>query len=127
MITGYHSIVYSEDAEVTRDFFRHVLEWPHVDAGDGWLIFRTPPSELGVHPSRGEGGETWADVPHHTVSLMCDDLDATISDLRARGVRVLREPEDQGWGRAASIEVPAAGEMMVYQAHYEPPFDAGGA
>ena len=32
-------IVYSRDADADRAFFRDVLEYPHVDAGGGWLIF----------------------------------------------------------------------------------------
>ncbi len=35
-------------------FFRDVFEWPHVDAHGGWLIFRLPPAELGIHPT-GDG------------------------------------------------------------------------
>lgn len=124
MITGFHTIIYSDDAEATRAFFRDVLAWPHIDAHDGWLIFRTPPAELGIHPTRGDDGEVWNEVPRHEVSLMCDDLDATIADLRALGVEVLQEPEDQGWGVVSSIAVPAAGPMMLYQPRYVPPFEA---
>ena len=32
MIDGAHVIVYSQDAEADRAFFRDVLEYPHVDA-----------------------------------------------------------------------------------------------
>ena len=39
MFTGLHAILYSKDAERLRTFFRDVLEWKHVDAGHGWLIF----------------------------------------------------------------------------------------
>src|SRR5690242_14471776 len=115
MITGFHSIIYSDDAEVTRAFFRDVLGWPFVDAHGGWLIFKTPPSELGVHPTAGEGGEQWAEVPHHQLSLMCDDLEATIADLRAKGVEILEEIQDQGFGRVSAIAVPAAGSLMLYE------------
>ena len=58
MITGVHALVYADDADAARAFFRDVLEFPYVDAHGGWLIFRTGPSELGVHPtSGGAGGE----------------------------------------------------------------------
>ena len=50
MITGLHSIVYATDPAAARAFFRDVLGFDHVDAGDGWLIFRAPPAELAVHP-----------------------------------------------------------------------------
>ena len=56
MITALHDLVYADDAEAARAFFRDVLGWPHVDVHDGWLIFRTGPSELGVHPAPDGGG-----------------------------------------------------------------------
>ena len=52
VITGTHVILFSEDAEADRAFFRDVLGFRSVDAGDGWLIFALPPTELAVHPSQ---------------------------------------------------------------------------
>jgi len=51
VITGAHVIVYSRDADADRAFFRDVLEYPNVDAGGGWLIFKLPPCEVAVHPA----------------------------------------------------------------------------
>ena len=48
MITGMHSIIYASDAPAARAFLRDVLGLPFVDAHDGWLIFKQPPSELAV-------------------------------------------------------------------------------
>jgi len=45
------SIIYSGDAEADRAFFRDVLDFPHVDAGAGWLIFKVRPPRSPVHPS----------------------------------------------------------------------------
>ena len=84
-ITGFHTVVYSTDAEATRVFFRDVLAWRWVDAHGGWLIFKTPPSELGVHPTSDDSGEEWSRVPSHQVSIMCDDLDVTLTELREWG------------------------------------------
>jgi hypothetical protein len=116
VITGYHSIIYSDDPEATRAFLRDVLSWPHIDAGGGWLIFKTPPSEVGVHPTRGPEGQTWAEVPHAQVSLMCDDIDATLAELRGK---VSDEIQEEDYGRVGSLTVPGAGEMMIYQPHHE--------
>ena len=62
MITAVHTIVYTSDPDATRAFFRDVLEFPSIDSGGGWLIFRTGPSELGVHPNawkhEGQAGGT---------------------------------------------------------------------
>lgn len=98
MITAVHTLVYADDADAARAFFRDVLEWPHVDAGGGWLIFRTGPSELGVHPT--------SEQPQHEISLMCDDLEQTVSDLSAKGAVFTRDIRDDGFGLTTSLRVP---------------------
>lgn len=115
MINGFHTIIYSDDADATRAFFSEVLGWPHIDAGQGWLIFKTKPSELGVHPATGGDGEVWGTVPTHQSSLMCDDIEATCAELRAKGVNVRDEIKDEGFGLTSSIDVPGAGWMMIYE------------
>jgi hypothetical protein len=49
LITGVHAIIFSDNLEGVRAFFRDVLELPSVDAGGGWLIFALPPAELAAH------------------------------------------------------------------------------
>ena len=115
MITGFHTIVFSEDAESTRAFFRDVLQWPAVDAGGGWLIFKTPPSELGVHPKSDNHEDRMSVLPFHQASLMCDDINATVAELRRKGVEVDEKIEDQGFGLVTSIQVPGAGWLVVYE------------
>ena len=79
MITAVHTLVYPDAPETARAFFRDVLDWPHVDAHGGWLIFKTGPSELGVHPtSKQQGGEVWSTHQHHQISFMCDDVTLTV-------------------------------------------------
>ena len=116
MITGVHTLVYADDAEAARAFFRDVLEWPFVDAHGGWLIFRTEPSELGVHPTVSEhGGERFVSEQHHEISLLCDDIEQTVADLTAKGARFQGGIEDRGFGLTVMLEIPGAGEMMLYE------------
>jgi catechol 2,3-dioxygenase-like lactoylglutathione lyase family enzyme len=105
MITGAHVIVYSRDADADRAFFRDVLQYPHVDAGGGWLIFKLPPGEVAVHP---------ADGPSHELYLMCDDVAATVEQLAAKGV-TCGEVSDQGWGLLTSIRLPGGGDLGLYE------------
>jgi hypothetical protein len=76
MITSIHTLIYSDDAQATRAFasrvpaltaprlrpcrtasrgsiLRDVLGWKYVaeDSDNGWLIFKSGPSEMGVHPT----------------------------------------------------------------------------
>ena len=100
-----HAIVFSAEAEKVRAFFADVLGMPSADAGGGWLIFALPPAELAVHPADGE--------TRHELYLMCDDIQATLADLRARGVEVAREVSDQGWGLLAAIRLPDGSEFPI--------------
>ena len=116
MIIGAHVLVYSEAAAADRRFVRDVLGFPSVDAGGGWLIFALPASELAVHPT-----ETTQPVVHaghqslrSELYLMCDNLEAFLQALRAKGVEhseVGREP----WGLRTTIRLPSGGELGLYQ------------
>jgi catechol 2,3-dioxygenase-like lactoylglutathione lyase family enzyme len=122
MITALHTLVYAEDPEAARAFFRDVLEFPGVDTGGGWLIFKTGPSELGVHPRSWEyGGEAGGTDQRFDVSLMCDDLEATVAGLTAKGAEFAGDVSDQGWGRTIQLKVPGAGELTLYEPKYDPP------
>ena len=106
MITGAHVIVYSRDADADRAFFRDVLDYRHVDAGGGWLIFKLPPGEVAVHPAEG--------APSHELYLMCDDVNATVEQLAAKGVSC--DPvSDKGWGLLTGIRLPGGGELGLYE------------
>jgi catechol 2,3-dioxygenase-like lactoylglutathione lyase family enzyme len=106
-ITGAHVLLYTPEAEALRATLRDVFGWRHVDAGDGWLIFRLPPAEIGVHPSDGE--------THHELSLLCDDIHATAFELFEQGVEVRGEPEDKGFGIGVTIVLPGGVEVLLYE------------
>jgi hypothetical protein len=59
---------------------------------------------------------------HHEVSLMCDDLAATMRELSAKGAEFTGDPVDEGFGLCASLRVPAAGEILLYQPGYAPSY-----
>ena len=116
-INGVHLLFFSPEAEALRATLRDAFGWPHVDAGGGWLIFATPPSDIGVHP---------ADKPGHEISLTCDDLDQTIAELRAKGVVLRGEPEDRQFGRAITVVLPGGVEVLLYQPAHPTPLDSRG-
>jgi predicted enzyme related to lactoylglutathione lyase len=119
MITSIHAMIYSDDAEATRAFLRDVLQWPHVDTGGGWLIFRSGPSEMGVHPTSDEvNGVKWSAPRHHSISLMCDDLRATMAELASRGAEFVGEVEDHGYGLVVMMRVPGADDIQLYEPQY---------
>ena len=113
MITGVHAIVFSPEAEKVRAFFTDVLGLPSVDAGGGWPIFALPPAELAVHPAEDGGRQQ--------LYLMCDDLQATLAELRGKGVEVAQEVSDQRWGLLAAIRMPDGSELPIYEPRHPAP------
>ena len=116
MINGVHAILFSPDADKVRAFFADVLGLRSADAGGGWLVFALPPAELAVHP---------ADQSRHELYLMCDDIHATLAELRDKGVEVTRDVSDQGWGLLASIRLPDGTEFPLYQPRHPSPLTSG--
>jgi catechol 2,3-dioxygenase-like lactoylglutathione lyase family enzyme len=112
MVTGAHTIIYTRNPEVDRAFFRDVLGLEHVDAGGGWLIFALPPGEVACHPSEQD---------RHELYLMCDELDATITELRVRGADVRGDVVEERWGRLTSIRLPGGGELGLYEPRHPIP------
>jgi catechol 2,3-dioxygenase-like lactoylglutathione lyase family enzyme len=116
MINGVHGLIYTPAADEVRAFFRDVLEFPSVDAGVGWLIFALPPAELGIHP---------AEVNSHELYLMCDDIEATIAQLRAKGVEFTRPVSDEGFGLVTALRIPGGGELGLYEPRHPTPLSRG--
>jgi catechol 2,3-dioxygenase-like lactoylglutathione lyase family enzyme len=118
VITGAHAIVFSDDAEAVRAFLRDTLGFPYVDAGGGWLIFALPPAELAAHPTEGESGR-------HELYLMCDDVRATVEELKAKGVEFTREISDAAFGLMTVMKVPGGGELGLYEPRHPTPLSPG--
>jgi hypothetical protein len=116
MITGAHFLLYSKNPEADRKFFRDILQFRAVDAGEGWLIFALPPAEMGIHPSSEGFAQLHAE--HNLLGtvlyLMCDDLPSFVKSLQAKNVQCT-EVETAGWGIKTTIKLPSGGEIGLYQ------------
>ena len=65
-----------------------------------------PPAEVAVHPADG--------TPSTDLYLMCDDLEAEMSALGAKGV-TCSQVEEARWGSVTKISLPGGGEIGLYQ------------
>jgi hypothetical protein len=112
VISGAHSIIYSKKPEADRAFLRDVLGLPHVDVGEGWLIFGLPPAEVAVHPSKTNNV--------HELYFMCEDIADLVKAMRKRGIRC-GAVEDQGWGLLTHVTLPGGGKLGIYQPRHARP------
>ncbi len=106
MIIGAHAIVFSTNPEADRVFLRDVLHLPNVGAGDGWLIFKSPPAEIAVHPYKRNNV--------HTLYLMCDDVQAFMAEMKQQSI-ACDELVEAEWGILTNISLPGGGKLGVYQ------------
>jgi catechol 2,3-dioxygenase-like lactoylglutathione lyase family enzyme len=123
VITSVHLLLYSDDAPATRAFLRDVVGWPYVDdAGTepGWLIFGTGPSELAAHPTNMVWqGKEYSSPRHHEISFMCDDLEATMAELQAKGATFTGEVSERDFGVVAMLDVPGTDPIALYQPRHQ--------
>jgi predicted enzyme related to lactoylglutathione lyase len=109
MITGVHIEIVNEDAEKLYTFLRDKLGLSHYNAGGGFLIFEPNEVELSA------ATET---PPPYQLSFICDDLDATMSELESRGVACTKPVREESWGRVTEISLPNGRSAQVYQRKY---------
>ena len=93
-----------------------VLGLSSVDAGDGWLIFALPPSEVAVHPAD--------DNDVHEFYLMSDDVAALTAALRKRGTPC-SAIQDRGWGLLTQVTLPGGGSLGIYEPRHARPAASG--
>ncbi|MEO5898176.1 MAG: VOC family protein [Vicinamibacterales bacterium] len=115
-ITGAHVLLYTSEPEKVRYIMRDVFGWNHVDAGGGWLIFALPPAEIAVHPAEGTALDAGQ---RHQFTLLCDNLEATLDELRSRGIEVAGEPQTERWGIHTLLNLPGGLQVMLYQPRHQ--------
>ena len=111
MISGAHVMIFTKDEAADRAFLRDVLEIPCIDSGGGWLIFKLPPAELGVHG----GDERLPPALFHL--RRCRRVDR---DAGGEG-RDLRRVDRASWGRITGVTLPGGGKLGIYEAHHARP------
>jgi hypothetical protein len=83
--------------------------------GEGWLIFDLPEAEMGCHPTDASDS---APSGTRDISFYCDDIAATVAELRIKGVEFTDEVRDQGYGLVTHFRVPGGFSVQLYQPHY---------
>ncbi len=114
-IVGTHMLFYTPEPEALRAVLRDVFGWEFVEDHPGWLIFKLPPAELGVHPSDG--------ATTHQICFMCDDLAATMADLGAKGIGFRGDPAEESFGVTTTMLLPGGVEVLLYQPTHASPLD----
>jgi catechol 2,3-dioxygenase-like lactoylglutathione lyase family enzyme len=116
MIKGVHTMFYSSNAEADRAFLRDKLGFPFTDVGEGWLIFDLPDAEMGIHPNQSEHGVMPPGTPQ--ISFYCDGIQATVADLKTRGVEFIDDIADHGYGLVTHFRMPGGFTVQLYEPKY---------
>lgn len=117
MIRGVHTMFYTSEPEALRAFLRDKLGFTRcTDVGEGWLIFDLPEADMGCHPAEAVDGKR-SGTPH--ISFYCDDLRATVAELKQRGVEFVDDVQDLGYGLVTHFRMPGDFAAQLYQPLYE--------
>jgi catechol 2,3-dioxygenase-like lactoylglutathione lyase family enzyme len=112
MISGAQVLHSSKNADADRAFFRDVLGFKFVDAGQGWLIFSLPAAEAAFPPAD-------ENAPHELYG-MCDDLKEERTTLSKKNVNC-SEVQQAQWGSIRKIPLPGGGAVDLYQPKHPRP------
>ena len=83
--------------------FRVVTDQPY-DAGQRWIELRVPGADTRIVLfCFGEAQKAGANT---NLTFWAEDVEATASELKARGVHFVMEPKREAWGTAAAFEDP---------------------
>ena len=115
MIRGMHGMFYSSEPEALRAFFRDKLGFSGHDVGGGWLIFEVKEADLGCHPAEDEPGAT-SGTP--SISFYCDDIHATVAELKRKGVEFTEDVANHGYGLVTHFKAPGSFTIQLYQPLY---------
>jgi predicted enzyme related to lactoylglutathione lyase len=116
MIKGVHTMFYSSKVEELRKFIKEKLKFTYSDLGDGWLIFDLPGADMGCHPADEEDGSISGT---HNISFYCDDINATVKELKSRGVEFVDEITNAGYGLVTRFIMPGNVEVQLYEPLYK--------
>jgi hypothetical protein len=116
MIKGVHTMFYSSNAKALREFIRDKLGFKATDVGEGWLIFNLPEADMGCHPANAKDG---APTGTSDISFYCDDIEQTVKELKAKGVKFKGKIEDHGYGLVTHFKVPGNFYIQLYQPRYQ--------
>ena len=109
---------FSSEPEALREFLRDKLGFDSfTDVGGGWLIFDLPEADMGVHPADPSGSHGQP-AGTHDVSFYCDDIQATVADLKQRGVEFEEDVIDAGFGFTTRFAMPGGVSVQLYQPRY---------
>ena len=117
IVGAHHTSFTVANLERSLAFFRDVLGFAAVEAGDGWLIFALPPGELAFHPGGGWGKQ----AAQHELFLMCHDIEQTVDHLKKKGVAFTSGISDEGYGLMTRFTIPGGGEIGLYQPKHPSP------
>ena len=103
MINGIVDVaIVVPDSKKALKWYTEVLGLEPRDTRGHWITVAPRGSETVLHLCQGndlERGNTG-------IALSAEDIDKTYKELRAKGVKFLHPPKDEGWGVFAQFEDP---------------------
>jgi catechol 2,3-dioxygenase-like lactoylglutathione lyase family enzyme len=107
-------VLHCRDLQAARTFYHHVMGLPIAYERADWVQFQIGGTGLVLRPL--DGGPHDRRVEQSTVQLglrvRYEEINECYEELTARGVEVLKPPNDQGWGHRTLFFVDPEGNLL---------------
>ncbi len=113
-------IINSRDVSGTKAYYRDRVGLPLVMDSPWWVEFDTGRTHLALHPRVERPGAEQHHGQPITFGFASSDLDEWVEELRQRGVPIVSEPADRGFGRFADIRDPDGNQITLRDAPAPP-------
>jgi predicted enzyme related to lactoylglutathione lyase len=93
------------------EWYKEKLGFEIVEDSGHWITVAPKGSETVLHLCEGPPLE-----PGNTgILLICDDVLKTVKELKEKGVKITKEPKDEGWGIYAMFSDPDGNIFWLMQ------------
>jgi uncharacterized protein len=110
----WYDLLTTDPAEAVS-FYVHVVGWESRPFGPEYTMFGVGEGPVGGATKLPERAKSAGGTPHWTSNVKVADVDATTSEVRKLGGRVLVEPSDSNVGRLAVVADPQGAAIHVFQ------------
>jgi catechol 2,3-dioxygenase-like lactoylglutathione lyase family enzyme len=112
MIKGIATIVFKvSDIARSCDFFEKKLGLKIAYREDNWAEVDLNAVHLGLMPSEQAGG-----ARNPFLSLLVDDINATVATLKERGVEFVGDVKDETFGKLITVKDPDGNLFDLFEA-----------
>ena len=108
-------ILLVSDMHRSIDFYQNTLELTLKNKSQEWVEFFKDGTTIALHPIKKKLQEQTKSKVGVLIGFMVHDMDTTCEKLKAKNVKFIKEPKNEGFGKHAIIADPDGYMISIVQ------------